>query len=106
MQRAHKPQQLAEGVITADVIVLLGFPPVRVSYSPYLWESKLKWHDPLGYDTRLARCPECSQWQWMRAQLSRRCRVCKTFHTGLLAKSGEAPFHTAEPDRPSWMNAF
>jgi hypothetical protein len=71
--------------------------------SPYQWEAKLKWHDPLGYDTRLAQCPECSAWQWMRAQLSRHCRSCRAFHTGLLAKSGEMPFHFIEPQRPGWM---
>jgi hypothetical protein len=103
MQRAHKPQQLAEGVRTDDVIVLIGFPPLRTSQSPYQWEAKLKWHDPLGYDTRLAQCPECSAWQWMRAQLSRHCRSCRAFHTGLLAKSGEMPFHFIEPQRPGWM---
>ena len=101
-QRIHKPQELAEEV-NADVIVLIGWPPVRVSYSPYTWESKLQWRDPLGYDTRLARCPACSHWQWMRAQLSRQCRVCDASHTGLLAKAGEMPFYAAEPDRPSWM---
>ena len=103
MQRTHKTQQLAEGVRTNDIIVLIGFPPLRTSQSPYSWESKLKWRDPLGYDTRLAQCPECSGWQWMRAQLSRYCRICRAFHTGLLARSGEMPFRFIEPSRPAWM---
>jgi len=100
----RKPQELAKEV-SEDVIVLIGWPPVRKSNCPYLWEPYLNWADPLGYDTRLAICPGCSGWQWMRAQLSRKCRLCGTGHTGLLAKSGEIPFHPAEPDRPPWMDA-
>jgi len=102
-ERRHKPEELAEEV-NEDVIVLIGWPPVRKRNSPYLWESYLNWSDPLGYDTRLAICPGCSGWQWMRAELSRNCRLCGTGHTGLLAKSGEIPFHPAEPDRPFWMD--
>ena len=103
-QRMNKPQELAEEV-NEDVIVLIGWPPVSKSNTPYLWEPYLNWLDPLGYDTRLALCPECSGWQWMRAQLSRKCRLCGAGHTGLLARSGEIRFHPAEPDRPSWMDA-
>lgn len=106
MQRMHKPQELAEEVRTGDVIVLIGFPPRMISATPYLWEPKLQWRDPLRYDTRLVKCPECSGWQWMRAQLSRRCRVCDTFHTGLLAKAGEMPFYYAPAQRPAWMDAY
>lgn len=102
--RRDKPEELAEEV-NADVIVLIGWPPVTRSVSPCTWEPYLQWLDPLGYDTRLALCGECSQWQWMRAQLSRRCRLCGASHAGLLAKSGEIPFHPAETDnRPSWMD--
>jgi hypothetical protein len=104
-QRIHKPQELAKEV-NADVIVLIGWPPVKRSVSPYLWEPFLQWRDALGYDTRLARCPQCSCWQWMRAELSRRCRLCDASHTGLLAKAGELPFRPATPDRPSWMDAL
>lgn len=100
MQRSAKPQELAERIRTDDIIVLIGFPPQRVSYSPYCWESKMKWQDPLGYDTRLALCPHCSAWQWMRAQLSRQCRACGDGHFGLLARSGEMPFY-AEPESRS-----
>jgi hypothetical protein len=103
-QRRHKPQELAKEV-DEDVIVLIGWPPARKSVTPYFWESYLNWVDPLGYDTRLALCPGCSGWQWMRAQLSRNCRLCGVSHTGLLAKAGEIAFHPAEPDRPSWMDA-
>ena len=102
-QRRHKPHELAEEV-NEDVIVLIGWPPVRKRNSPYLWEPYLNWLDPLGYDTRLALCPGCSGWQWIRAQLSRNCRLCGARHTGLLAKSGEIPFYPAEADRPSWMD--
>lgn len=104
VQRRHKPQELAKEV-NADVIVLIGWPPVMKRVTPYIWDPYLNWLDPLGYDTRLALCPGCSAWQWMRAQLSRRCRVCGASHTGLLAKAGEIPFYPAEPDRPSWMDA-
>lgn len=106
MERASKPAELAEGVITADVIVLIGFEPRRMTCSPFSWESKLQWRDPAGYDTRLTICPHCSQWQWMRAELSRRCRACHEFHTGLLAKSGEIPFSIAEPDQGRPYDAF
>ena len=104
VQRRHKTEELAKEV-NADVIVLIGWPPVRKRSSPYLWEPYLNWLDPLGYDTRLAICPECERWQWMRAELSRRCRVCDVSHSGLLAKSGEIAFYPAEADRPSWMVA-
>jgi hypothetical protein len=103
MHRAHKPQQLAEGVRTDNVIVLLGFDAASVSHSPYSFALKLQWRDPLGYDTRLAQCPRCSGWQWMRAQLSRNCRLCGAFHSGLLARSGEMPFSRATPSLPAWL---
>jgi hypothetical protein len=103
-QRRHKPQELAREV-DADVIVLIGWPPVMRRMTPYLWDPYMQWLDPLGYDTRLAQCPGCSGWQWMRAQLSRCCRLCGTSHAGLLAKSGEMPFYPAEADRPSWLDA-
>lgn len=103
-ERRHKPEELAKEV-NEDVIVLFGWPPVRKRNSPCLWEPYLNWADPLGYDTRLALCPGCSQWQWMRAQISRRCRSCNASHIGLLAKSGEIAFYPAEADRPSWMVA-
>lgn len=104
-ERRRKPEELAKEV-DRDVIVLIGWPPVKKRNSPYLWEPFLNWSDPLGYDTRLAICPACSGWQWMRAQLSRKCRLCDTSHIGLLAKAGEIPFHPAEPDRPAWMDAY
>lgn len=102
--RRHKPEELA-GEVGTGVIVLIGWPPVTRKASPCLWEPYLQWADPLGYDTRLAQCPACSAWQWMRAQLSRQCRLCGAGHTGLLAKGGEMPFYPADPDRPSWMEA-
>lgn len=102
-QRRRKPEELAEEV-PAGVIVLIGWPPVRKRNSPYLWEPYLNWLDPLGYDTRLALCPACSGWQWLRAQLSQRCRLCGADHAGLLAKAGEIPFQPAKADRPSWMD--
>jgi hypothetical protein len=102
-ERRRKPEELAEEV-DQDVIVLIGWPPVRKRNSPYLWESYLNWSDPLGYDTRLILCAGCSGWQWMRAQLSRDCRLCGTPYAGLFARSGEIPFHSAAPDRPSWMD--
>jgi hypothetical protein len=105
IERRRKPEELAQEV-NEDVIVLIGWPPVRKRNSPYFWDPFLNWADPLGYDTRLALCPACPAWQWMRAQMSRRCRVCGASHTGLLAKAGEIPFHPAEPDRPSWMDAY
>lgn len=103
-QRRHKPEELAREV-TGDVIVLIGWPPVMRRVTPYIWDPYLQWLDPLGYDTRLAQCPECSGWQWLRAQLSRQCRLCGASHTGLLAKPGELPFYPAEADRASWMDA-
>lgn len=104
-QRRDKPEELAQEV-TKDVIVLIGWPPVRKRNSPYIWDRFLNWADPLGYDTRLALCPACGGWQWMRAQLSRNCRLCDASHYGLLAKSGEIQFHPAEADRPAWMDAY
>lgn len=105
VERRNKPQELAEEV-GKDVIVLFGWAPLRKRNSPYLWEPFLHWTDALGYDTRLALCPECSGWQWMRAQLSRKCRLCSASHSGLLARAGEIAFHPAVPDRPSWMDAY
>ena len=104
LQRKNKPEELA-GEVKGDVIVLIGWPPIKRSIQPYIWDPYLQWTDPLGYDTRLALCPGCSGWQWMRAQLSRRCRRCGVSHTGLLAKNGEMPFYPATPDRPSWTDA-
>jgi hypothetical protein len=93
MQRAAKPAQLAAEWADSGVIVLLGFAPGRTSQSPYSWESKLKWRDALGYDTRLALCSGCQRWQWVRAQLSRGCRACPVVAlTGVLAKPGEIAF--------------
>jgi hypothetical protein len=103
-QRRHKPQELAQEV-NEDVIVLIGWPPVTKRNSPPFWDPFLNWVGPLGYDTRLALCAGCSGWQWMRAELSRNCRLCEVGHTSLLAKPGEIPFHPAEIDnRPSWMD--
>lgn len=103
MQRHEKPQELAEGADLDEVIVLIGFAPQRRSVTPYLWDPYLQWRDPLRYDTRFACCLNCSEWQWLRAELSRGCRLCGTPHTGLLAKAGEMPFMAAQPDRPFWM---
>ncbi len=100
--RRYKPEELATVLPPDDRIVLIGYEPLRRSNVPFLWESYLQWGDPLGYDTRLARCPQCSAWQWIRAQLSRQCRVCGTTHYGCLAKSGEMAFESAEP-RLSWI---
>lgn len=103
-QRREKAQELARE-LGKEIIVLIGWPPARKRSTPYLWEPFINWLDPLSYDTRLALCPACGGWQWMRAQLSRDCRLCGVPHTGLLAKAGEIQFHPAEPDRPSWMRA-
>ena len=92
MQRAAKPRQLAAEQADSGVIVLFGFAPGRTSQSPYSWESKLKWQDALGYDTRLALCERCARWQWVRAQLGRGCRACPATLTGLLARCGEIAF--------------
>ena len=104
VRRRNKPEELAAG-IGRDAIVLIGWPPITKQAAEFRWDPYLQWLDPLGYDTRLALCPECSGWQWMRAQLSRRCRVCGAGHTGLLAKGGEMPFYPAVPDRPSWLGS-
>jgi hypothetical protein len=104
VRRRHKPEELAAEV-DGDTIVLIGWPPLTKQVTSWLWDPYLQWLDPLGYDTRLAQCPECSGWQWMRAQLSRQCRLCGTGHTGLLAKGGEMPFYPAQPDRPSWLES-
>lgn len=98
----YKPEELAKALPPDDCIVLIGHEPLRRSNVPYLWESYLQWRDPLGYDTRLARCPQCSAWQWIRAQLSRQGRACRTTHYGFLAKSGEMAFASAEPSL-SWI---
>lgn len=103
-ERRNKPRELA-GQLAGDAIVLIGWPPISKRVTPYLWDPYLHWIDPLGYDTRLAQCPACSAWQWMRAELSRQCRVCDTSHTGLLAKPGEIAFRRAAPSRPSWLEA-
>lgn len=104
LQRTHKPKELARAA-GLDVIVLIGWPPVMKRMSPYLWDPYMQWLDPLGYDTRLALCDGCSGRQWMRAELSRQCRMCGASHAGLLAKSGELPFYPAVPPRPSWADA-
>ena len=101
-KRRHKPQELAQEV-NVDVIVLIGWPAVMRQVTPCLQDPYLQWTDPLGYDTRLALCPECSSWQWMRAELSRQCRRCSASHSGLLAKAGEMPFYPATPGWPSWL---
>lgn len=103
VQRIHKTHELASEIQTDDIIVLVGLPPHRTSQSPYAWESKLKWYDPLGYDTRLAQCVACKRWQWLRAQLSCHCRACNEPYKGLLAKSGEMPFKFIEAEPPIWM---
>lgn len=103
VQRREKPEELA-GEVAGDTIVLIGWPPVKKQVTPCLWDPYLQWLDPLGYDTRLALCPECSSWQWMRAQLSRQCRLCGASHTGLLAKGGEMPrsIPPSPTGRPGW----
>lgn len=103
MLRVDKPRELAREVNHDEIIVLLGFAPVNRAMQPYMWDPYLQWGDPLRYDTRLAKCPACSGWQWMRAELSRRCRLCNALHEGVLAKAGEMPFIRAQADRPSWM---
>ena len=57
MERAAKPEELAEGGDLTDVIVLLGFPPVQRSVEPYLWDPYMQWRDPLQYDTRSPGAP-------------------------------------------------
>lgn len=91
---AHKTMQLAREI--PDVIVLLGFPPLRRSMSPYCREPFLVWRDALGYDARLTMCSECSAWQWTRPQLSRSCHRCGAQMTGYLAGTGEIRFTETE----------
>jgi hypothetical protein len=100
-ERIAKPAELAAE--NPGVIVIIGYPPVNRSLQPMLWDPYIQFRDAAGYDTRLAQCPECKAWQWLRAQISRRCRKCHALHTGVLAKSSELPFVFAEPDRPSWL---
>jgi hypothetical protein len=105
MLRTDKTSQFAkEG--GAEVIVLLGFYPLSRYLGPATRPGSMQWLDPLGYDTRFTRCGECSAWQWLRPQLSRRCRRCNAVCGALLAKSGEMSFIPAQDDpytAPSWF---
>jgi hypothetical protein len=103
MQRIAKTYELAREVTTTEGFVLLGFPPLRRSTTPCIWDSYLQWREPIGYDTRFARCPECSAWQWLRPELSRSCCLCGGGCTGALAKPGEMPFLSAQPDLADWL---
>jgi hypothetical protein len=102
--RSEKPAELAKD--NPQLIVIIGYQPVRKSISPYLYDPYMQWRDAAGYDTRLAQCPSCSAWQWLRPQLSRRCRLCDAPHYGVLAKAGEMQFTIAEPDIPSWLGGL
>lgn len=95
--REHKPAELAIE-LPWDYIVLLGFPPARRTAGPYQPYFTMKWRDAAGYDTRFARCLQCSAWQWLRPQLSAACRVCAEPVRGLLARSDEMKFTEAEPE--------
>lgn len=97
--RTEKAVEYAEEMLSQGWIVLMGFTPARRSLSPYLWERYLQWNDAAGYDSRFAMCQECSAWQWLRPQLSLRCRRCGAKHQGLLATSGEMPFRTVPAER-------
>jgi hypothetical protein len=101
--RMHKPGELEKEVTITGAIVLIGLPPASRSLSPSYWERYIQWRSPRGFRTGLARCQECSAWQWMQPQVSRACRRCGTAHEGFIADSGEVRFFTAEPDRPLWL---
>lgn len=104
LRRIEKTRELAAE--NPDLIILIGWPPMKRSLQDRLWDPYLQWQDAAGYDTRLAQCPHCGAWQWLRAELSRTCRKCHEQHYGVLAKAGEMPFMHAEPDRPPWMQAL
>lgn len=99
MERVGKANELASVADLETVITLIGFPPLMRRTGEFFHDPYMQWRDPLRYDTRFAQCPHCSAWQWLRPQLSRRCRVCGELHQGLLAKGGEIPFLTARPER-------
>lgn len=103
-ERLNKTRELAAE--NPGVIVIIGYPPLNRSLQPRIWDAYIQFRDAAGYDARLAKCPDCNAWQWMRAELSRRCRKCHAMHTGVLAKGGEMPFIIATPDRPSWMDGL
>lgn len=98
MERIHKTNELAKEVSANDVITLIGFSPMMRRTTEFLLDPYLQWQDPVGYDTRFAQCPDCSARQWLRFQISRRCRRCRAGHIGLLAKAGEIPFFIARSD--------
>ncbi len=98
-----KPIQYAEDTKNNDVIVLIGFEPARHSISRHNWQRYIQWRDAAGYDTRLARCQKCSEWQWLRPQISVACRVCGERYNGLLVTSGEMQFMAA-PKGPSFTD--
>jgi hypothetical protein len=100
----RKPIELSREL--PGVIVIIGFEPVSRYVADWLWRPFLQWRDAAGYDARLAQCPECSAWQWMRAQITRRCRLCKALHEGTLATSGEMKFTNPEADHHAFLDAF
>ena len=97
MLRTEKTREFAwqQG---AGTITLLGFYALRRYLGPAARPGSMQWLDPLGYDARFTRCPECEAWQWLRPQLSRACRKCGETCTGLLAMPGEMQFIPARND--------
>jgi hypothetical protein len=104
MQRLDKTREYAREV-HPEVIVLIGYPPVRRTLSPFLWEGYMQWGDALGYPALFTECLSCGAFQWCRPRFSMRCRRCRELFTGHFAACGEMRFDNwkEEPYTPPFQ---
>jgi hypothetical protein len=91
MQRLDKTREYAKEN-HPGTIVLIGYPPVRRTLSPFLWQGYMQWSDALGYPALFTECLSCHAYQWCRPRFSMQCRRCQERFTGHFAGCGEMRF--------------
>jgi len=105
MNRLDKTREYASEVYPGTVVII-GYPPMRRSLSPHVWQSYMQWGHPLGHTAAFAVCGQCGARQWCCPRQSASCRKCGgKFTTGHFAGNGEMRFEgwTEDPYAPpSW----
>jgi hypothetical protein len=100
MNRLDKTREYAREVYPATVVII-GWPPMRRSLSPEVWQSFMQWGHPLGYTAVFAACGPCGARQWCCPRQSLRCRKCgEVFTSGHFAGNGEMRFENWKDDEP------